>query len=382
MNPTAFSPSQPWICAGGDGTRRGLFGRPVLPNSQPSRRLPLSGAAQTSVVFDAEDRALVTDTAGQVQAFAAGGSALWSKELVGGISATPAVNPALNRFYVGTHAGWLCALGTEDGRSFWQQRLPTRSDARIVSDLLVVPGTDVVIASSWGGHFHAIDGATGQTRQTWDAGISPQSGVTAAGPNHIYGLRAVARRGIEWVRFSLDREERERVLHVEPESARPAQRMVVAAAPVMDSERDRVYAVINQNGKARLLAWSITEEQILWSHDLPAAVVATPTVRNDGMIWIADLAGNCHGVQPDGQRRYAYQTGSEYLLAGGVVEMGGRLFLGDSWGRLHVVQPDGEGGLIFESDRALQARPSFDRHGNLYLPGTDRVVRVFRNHAD
>jgi outer membrane protein assembly factor BamB len=380
MNPTPFSPPQPWVCSGGDITRRGLFPRPVQIDGQPWRRLPARGAVQTSVVFDAEDHCFVTDMAGHVQAFHPDGTALWHVNLDGPISATPAVEPLSKRVYVGTNTGHICALSTEDGRILWQRRLPSESDARILSDLLIVPGTDIVMASSWGGQFHAIAGASGETKQTWDAGISPQSGLAADGQNQVYGLRAVTDRGIEWVRLKLDGTET--VLHREPELDRPARRLMVAAAPALDPCRDRAYAVMNRNGSTRLLAWSIVGERILWNHELPAAVAATPTIRQDGMIWIGDLEGGLHGIQPDGERRFSYFTGSEYLLAGGVADSGNTLFHSDSWGQLHVLQLDGDGGMIFETDRALLARPSFDRHGNLYLPGTDHLVYVFRNGAD
>lgn len=379
MNPMPLSPSQPWVCAGGDGTRRGLFPRPVKITGQPWRRLRTRGAVQTSVVFDAEDHSFVTDMSGHVQALRSDGAALWHVHLDGPISATPAVDPAAKRLYVGTNTGRICALDTETGRTIWQRRLPTESDARILSDLLIVPGTDFVMTSSWGGQFTAIDGASGKTRQTWDAGISPQSGLAAPGQDQIHGLRAIADRGIEWVRLKLDGTEI--VLHREPEAQRPARRILIAAAPVLDPWRERAYAVLNRNGASRLLSWSIAEERMLWNHELPSAVAATPTVGQDGMIWISDLGGRLHGIAPDGERSFSYLTGSEYLLAGGVADSDNCLFHGDSWGRLHVLQSNGDGSMIFETNRTLQARPSFDQHGNLYLPGTDHLVHVFRNHA-
>jgi outer membrane protein assembly factor BamB len=379
MNPTPFSPPQPWVCAGGDVTRRGLFPRPVSIDGQPWRRLPARGAVQTSVVFDAEDHCFVTDMAGHVQAFHPDGTALWHVNLDGPISATPAVDAVTKRLYVGTNTGQICALRTHDGQTVWQRKLPSESDARILSDLLIVPGTEIVLTSSWGGQFHALDGASGETRQTWDAGISPQSGLAADGQDQVYGLRAITDRGIEWVRLRLDGTET--VLHQEPEAKRPARRMMVAAAPVLDPWRDRAYAVMNRNGGARLLAWSIDGERMLWNHELPAAVAATPTIRHDGMIWIGDLEGGLHAIQPDGQRRFSYFTGSEYLLAGGVSDAGNTLFHGDSRGHLHVLKSDGDGSSVFESARTFQARPSFDRRGNLYLPGTDHLVHLFQNGA-
>jgi hypothetical protein len=48
---------------------------------------------------------------------------------------------------------------------------------------------------------------------------------------------------------------------------------------------------------------------------------------------------------------------------------------------LHAVGSEGQGQVIFETSRAIQARPSFDRRGNLYLAAMDRQVYVFRNRA-
>lgn len=365
--------------AGGVAGRSGLFPGPVRLNPKPVGWLPACGAVQAGVVFDLERRAFVADLAGVVQAFDSEHRLLWQQTLVGGISATPAVDVDGARLLVGTHAGWVCALRTTDGAVLWQQRLPSRSDSRIVGDLLHLPGRGSLIASSWGGRFHELDVVSGATLRTWDAGISPQAGASGDRWGHVYCLRAVRDEGVALVRVG--RSGTEEVLHRVPESPRGASRMTVAASPVVDETRGTVGFVTNDGRRAVVHAWSLGEERLRWSQTLEQGVVATPALLGDGTIVVADLGGAVHAFGPDGALRFRHSTGGDYLLAGPVADVAGRLFLGDPLGRLHVLEKDGSGGPVFEGARALQARASFDERGNLYLPSTAGGVHVFANLA-
>jgi outer membrane protein assembly factor BamB len=375
LNTTANEDALIWRMAGGDATRRGLFPRAVQVAARPSRPLPARGAVQASVVFDAEDRVFVADMAGNLQAFSPQGVMLWRTVLPGGVSGTPAVHPAQAQIYVGTHKGWACALHNATGSILWQKQLPTKTDPRILSDLLYLPQANAVILSSWGGRFHALDAATGSERFTWDAGLSPYSAAAASNDGSIYCLRAANNRGVEFVRVTSAGDER--VLHQAPPDQRGVRRTMVAAAPVLDPERGIVYFVANHERASSLYAWSSRNNALLWEQPLPHAVQATPAVRKDGVVLIADLAGFVQAVGPDGAVQFRYPAECEYLLAGLVSEAGGTSFMGDPLGFLHAIDRLGAGKTIFETPRSVQARPAFDRHGSLYLPSTDHHVYVF-----
>jgi outer membrane protein assembly factor BamB len=96
---------------------------------------------------------------------------------------------------------------------------------------------------------------------------------------------------------------------------------------------------------------------------------------------LADLAGVVHVLAPDGSPRFRYVSGADYLLAGGVSDGQGTVYFGDPAGVVHRLRPDGTGQPVFEAPRSLQARPSFDRRGNLYIPSTGHQVYVFHNRA-
>ena len=377
MNHTPKSESLIWRIAGGDASRRGLFAANVELKTNPERQLSAGGSVQASVVFDDAGRAFVADMGGAVQAFSRDGELLWRVNLPGGISATPAVHSKKPRLFVGDHTGVVCALDTADGSQLWKADLPTRADPRILSDLLYMPEADAVVLNSWGGRFHALEAETGAERTSWSAGLFPYSAAALAEDGLLYCLRAVEKQGVEFVRVAPDGSEA--VLHRVPEDKRGARRTMVAAAPIADNERSMVYFIINEGRRSQLHAYSRRSGTLAWSQPLPNAVQATPALRRDGVILAPDLGGFVQGVGPDGSLRFRYESGCEYLLAAAVSEAGGTSFFGDPLGVVHAIDERGGGKKMFEVPRAIQARPSFDAEGNLYVPSTDRSIYVFSN---
>ncbi len=381
MSNLSAQPQTVWTTAGGANSRRGVFRGNVEIAAKPARALVALGSVQASVVFDANDRTFVADMAGGVQAFTHGGRLLWQKRLEGGISATPAVHTDGGMLFAGTHAGWVYALDASSGSVAWRTEIPTKADARILSDLLFVPRRGAIVLSSWGGRFVALDRATGKEQQSWDAGISPCAAAAADGDENIYCLRAAWKAGVQFVRIGIDG--KEAILHQQPENEAPANRALVACAPVLDQERKVVYFVANADRSGTLRAWSLERGQEIWSRHFPAAVGATPAVALDGVITVADRGGFVHAVAPDGSLTYRYASGSDYFLAGGVCDRSGTVFVADSLGVVHVIGANGVGRPIFELPRSVQARPSFDLRGNLYVPAMDRHVYIFadtQNH--
>ena len=375
MNSTFQAKEAVWRMAGGDATRGGLLGAVVRLMARSPRGLAAAGAVQASVVFDTEGWAFVADLAGAVQAYTEAGDLRWRVQLTGGISATPAVDTAASRLFVGTHAGHAYALDTGTGGIVWHQEIPTESDPRILSDLLHLRRAGLVVLSSWGGRFRALDAASGVERFSWDAGISPAAAVSADRDETLYCLRAVSERGTELVEVSTSGTER--VLHRVAEGQRGARRMLTAAAPVVDPGRGMVYAVVNPDHGGLLVAWSVRTQAVTWTCALPNAVQATPALDHSGRLFLPDLAGAVQRVSPEGELQAGFRLGCEYLLAGGVGDGEGRFYVGDPWGRVHVIEDGAEPRVLFEAGRAIQGRPSFGPDRSLHVPGTDRRVYVF-----
>lgn len=377
MSEKSIIPLSIWRTAGGDNSRRGLFTGPVEIELSPKQRLSAQGAVQASVVFDRNSTVFIADMAGGVQAYTADGKELWHTRLDGGVSASPVLHPDDDRLFVGTHTGWVYALKTTDGEPLWKKEVPSKSDPRILSDFLYLSQRDAVLLNSWGGKYHVLSAEKGETLFSWDAGISPYAGAAADSGGVIYCLRSTWEKGVQYVRISPSDEET--ILYTQSLQKKPANRIPVSAAPVIDENRGVIYFIANLDRESLLHVWQIKTGQLLWSHSFPRNVLATPALRADGTLVTAALDGFVYAIAPDQTLIYRYASGCEYLLSSAVCDNLGNTFIGDPLGVVHKITQDGHGRPFFESGRAIQARFSFDQDGNLFIPSADRSVTIFAN---
>lgn len=364
-----------WRTAGGDRTRAGRFSNAVSLKSRPVRQLATEGSIQAAVVFDHEGRAFIGDMSGSVQAYSPQGKLIWRTKLSGGISATPTVDAHRPHLYVGTQTGAVICLDTTTGARVWTRSIPTRSDPRILSDVLDVQGLGIVL-SSWGGLCYRLDPNSGDVMDSWDAGISPSSAAAGAADGSVYCLRASDGQGVELVCINSGQKT---VLHRVPEDKQGARRALVAAAPIVDEKHSMIYFIVNREQSSVLHAFSLRSKSLTWTTPLPHAVQATPALRYDGILLICDLSGSLSAIGTDGVAKFSYPSGCEYLLAGPVIDSGGNAYFGDPLGIVHTVDHHGAGKKLFETPRSIQARFSFDPKGNLHVPSTNHLVYVFAN---
>lgn len=364
-----------WRTAGGGNGRAGWFPQNLKPGPRPAGKLAARGAIQAAPVFDEAGKAFIADLSGGLQAWSPDGEILWRREFGDGILATPVIHPTEPHCFVGTLGGLVASVDTDTGEVRWQKALPTLADPRILSDLLVLPRAGVVVVSSWGGRFHALEVSSGESRVDWEAGIYPRSAAIADDDEVLYLQRAVWDRGVEFVRFNL--REGETVLLKEPEDERGARRAVVAASPALDRDSGVVYLVSPRRHGGRMIAWSTGSNKEIWRVDLPATVQGAPTVLPGPRVVVADLAGNVLALGGDGREVYRCSLGSDYLLAGGVGLRDGTFLVGDPEGTVHAVNAQGEGRRVWESPRGVQGRLAFDPQGRLHVPCTDGFVYRF-----
>ncbi|HOJ60153.1 MAG TPA: PQQ-binding-like beta-propeller repeat protein [bacterium] len=369
-----------WRTSGGDNTRRGCYRGKAATAAQaghPQSILRAQGGVRASVVFDARNTAYIADMAGSIQACGEEGGATWVTGLEGGIAASPVLSPDDAQLYAATVRGYLYALDASSGQTAWRVSIPSKTDPRILSDLLHLPRLNAIVLNSWGGNFYAIDAGNGQIISSWSAGITPYAAAAADPEEHVYCLRAVWEpAGIQFVRID-PVTGKEEVMHFESKKTRPPSRMTVAAAPVLDIERNVVYFITNLDKECLLFAYSLQSGAVLWNHPLSRYVQAIPCLRPDGSVVIADLHGEIQVFAPDGSRRFRCPTGTDYLEAGAVCDQSGWIYLGDPEGHVHALNPNGVDRVLFEAERAIEGRPSFDNRGYLFIPSMDSNIYIF-----
>lgn len=372
-------PSLVWRTAGANPGRTAFSPASLRAVPDAHRTLQAAATVRASVVFNGSGTAFVADLSGGVQAFTPEGILRWRRELPAGVEATPTVAPDDRRLFVGTLNGSVVALDSDSGQVLWQHDLRTQSDPRILSHLLYEPRTESLVLSSWGGRWVRLDPGTGAEQASWDAGIYPQSAAASDAAGHLLVLRGVNERGVELVQ--LDAANGESVLYREPESSRGARRMMVIAAPVIDPTSRTVSFAINRDRDCTVHRWSLEKGSELWRCALPCSVQAAPALGSDGTLLVADLAGSVHAVSSDGQIRWTYDSGCEYLLAGAIIDGSQTGWIGDPLGGLHRLSADGSGELVVSTGRSIEAQPSVSPRGELILPATDGRVHVWGGRA-
>jgi outer membrane protein assembly factor BamB len=334
---------------------------------------------KASPVADGMGNTYLASMSGAVSSFTPAGVERWRVQMPDGISASPALDPSDRALFLGTLGGEAYSLAPSSGRVLWKRRIESQSDERILSDLLFLPDERVIVLNSWGGKFHALEAETGFSRFTWSAGVSSYSAAAASSDGILYTLRIESteeKAGLVCTALDPRSQEETEIFH-QARPVRAANRVTVAASPILDEGRKRLYFVSNLDSDSQLHAICLATKKILWSKDFRRFIVGTPALLADGSVVVADLSGIVHVVTLMGSPKYRYHTGAYYLLAGPVCDRKGTIFVGDPQGRLHLLAPNGTGKIIFEAHRSIEARPAFDPEGRLCLPSNDGRVYVF-----
>jgi len=385
MQTHSNEPTTVWRTMGGDNSRRGISASSFTPKGKPSLRLEAKGSVLTAPIFDRKGTIFIADMAGWVQSFSPDGKPLWQRDLGGGIRSTPVLDEEENRLYAGTLTYGIFALDAKTGEVIWKKPLTEKNDPRILSDLLYLPKAKLVIASSWGEEYVALDAISGEKRFSLPAGFSPQAAASATSEETIYILRAKAPRPPDRPSCAV------RLLQVDAQTGKEtslleqkqspdkagSRTMAVMAAPVIDEPRNRIFIITNLDHEAVLHCLALASGEEQWQARFTRNVYATPAVSRRGDVVVADLNGEAHCFDEKGTRRYRYPTGAYYLLSSPVCDREGRVIVGDSEGKIHVISPEGVGEPFFEAERCIQGRPAFDPEGRLFAPSGDGNVYVF-----
>lgn len=380
MNGEIINASRAWHTEGGGNHRRGLAARAAGGKYRAVGTLHGRGSVHASPVFAKDGAVIVADASGLVQRFEPDGTRRWKRPLGAGVFGTPAVDLERAVVFVPTLAGAVHALDVETGEGVWRTSIIEKRDPRILSGLTFLPKNNLVAACSWEGRYDALDGTTGEQRLRWPAGSSPRAALCASEDETVFFVRAEPkwendeRSGVRLLKLNPAGGE-EASLRFEPAADGETNEIWTTAPPVLDEERGVVYAIANvyENG---VFAAVSTSGETLWTQKYERMIEAPPAVLPDGAVALGDMGGNLTVYNPDGSKRWTYETGAEFIQSGPVCAADGTLFVCDTWGRVHQAGPAGKGEAVFEAPRAVQGRPSFSEDGRLFVPCGDGNVYI------
>lgn len=362
-----------WRTSGGDISRRGLAAIGFVSNPKLLLQLHGNGGLSSSPVFSESGAIFFADMAGGIHSYTPKGEKRWSKEIQGGVQSSPVLNEEDSRLFAATFTGHLYAFDANGGEIIWNVEIPSEADSRILSDLLYLPKENLIILSSWGYKYYAVDAKTGALKNTWDAGSTLYSGASAMDDNSAVLLRVKSSKkkeeqAIELLRLHPSQNNTDILFSISP-GQKPVNFLKIAAAPVVSLDNKTIYFSANIDANSHIYAYSVEKKQLVWEKTLERHLLTTPALRADGVLVLSDLTGAVKFLSPEkGDFAGSYSTGTYYLLSSPVCDNENNAFVGDIEGKIHAIAPDGKGKVIYDTGRCIQARPAFDPSGRLFVP--------------
>ncbi len=370
-----------WHTAGGNNRRDGLNRSSFSLNPKSSTRLKMKGRIKASPIFNHEGMMFIADMEGNIKAWTLEDQPAWSKTLDAGIFSTPTLDLDQNRLFVGTVKGTIYALDGNRGEPIWETSLPSRDDPRILSDLLFLPKHNLLVTSSWGGRYVALDAKTGKESFSWPASWKPYVSASADIHDTFYCVRAQGapedsnQSGeIQLLKINPN-DQKETVLA--SQSAKRRYPYSPMCPPVVDEENGMVCFTAPVETHTELIGISLSDGSEHQRFKIEGHLTATPAITPGGNIIIADMRGVVHCRSREGKLVYRYHTGADYVLSAPVCDHEGAVYVGDTNGVLHAIASDGVGKTVFEVRRGIEARPAFDPMNRLVVATTDGEVHLF-----
>ncbi|MFO7791507.1 MAG: PQQ-binding-like beta-propeller repeat protein [Candidatus Saliniplasma sp.] len=121
--------------------------------------------------------------------------------------------------------------------------------------------------------------------------------------------------------------------------------------------------------------FSINDEgEVNWDHSFGSTMESTPTIADDGTIYIGLKDANLTALNPDGTEKWRFTTENR-IDSSPAIGPEGNIYFGNNDGVLYNVNPEGEKewNISFESQdetRMIQSSPAIDEEGTIYIAST------------
>jgi len=105
----------------------------------------------------------------------------------------------------------------------------------------------------------------------------------------------------------------------------------------------------------------------IWSFRFGGSdVYSSPAVGNDGTIYVGSDDYKLYAINPDGSKKWAYDTG-EWVMSSPAIGSDGTIYVGSFSGHLHAVNPDGSRKWRFNANDVVWSTPTIGSDGTIYI---------------
>ncbi len=114
---------------------------------------------------------------------------------------------------------------------------------------------------------------------------------------------------------------------------------------------------------------------LLWSYDTNSPILCSPTIGEDGSVYVGDLDNRLFAIDKNGGIRWTFDTDG-FIYSSPAVSEDGNVYVCSEAGTLYALAPDGTelwtfqtGGISKYLSGAIMASPAVDANNTVYIPG-------------
>lgn len=311
-------------------------------------------------VVDAEGNVYVGSLDHHVYAIAPDGTERWSRDLGGPVYATPALDPAAGRLYVGADSDFFFCLDAATGEVIWH----LRTEGDVDTGVAFAPDGSLVFAA--GEDVWSV-GRDGTARWRFHARIKIYSApavdddgnvYVGAQDDHVYALASDGR--LRW-RFDADDD--------------------VDSAPVIGDD-----GTIFFGGDARRVHALDREGHELWRAEVGGYVRAPLALGRSGDVLVPVFGPHPRLVSLDaatGEERWSFEVdaGNSSDLGVGtapLVDRDGNIYFGADDSYVYAITAAGALRFLFDTEDRVDSDPVLGTNGTLYFGSDDDHVYAVR----
>jgi outer membrane protein assembly factor BamB len=119
------------------------------------------------------------------------------------------------------------------------------------------------------------------------------------------------------------------------------------------------------------------EGELNWSFKAGGAIVSSPAIGNDGVIYVGSDDRHLYAINPDGTLKWKYETG-DVITASPAIGSDGTIYVGSYDRQVYAINPDGSLRWAYPTVSILSTSPAIGSDGTIYVGGTDLDRYIFK----
>ena len=111
------------------------------------------------------------------------------------------------------------------------------------------------------------------------------------------------------------------------------------------------------------------------------AIHSSPAIGDDGMIYVGSDNGFLYAISPEGDLKWAYETG-DAISSSPAIGSDGTIFIGSEDKHFYAINPGGTFKWVFPTTGAITSSPAIGSDGTIYVGSGDKFLYAINSNGE